>query len=86
MYWSGVEEEITQMVLSLAEWQSARFKGIELPDEHDDNIHGLDTFVDQVSQSSREYASDYGIKLPEQYMLTELFAFCEPLFNLTEGR
>ena len=61
MYWLGVEEEITEMVLSLAEWQSTRFKGVELEDEHDDDIHGFDTFVNQVSQSWREYASDYGM-------------------------
>ena len=61
MYWLGVKEEITEMIISLAEWQSTRYKGVELEDERDDNIHGFDNFVDQISQSSRDYASEYGM-------------------------
>lgn len=79
MYWFAVEREITHMLLSLAEWQSSSLKDIELEDEHEDNIHGFDTFVDQVSRSSREYASHYGVlnpvtyNFPGQYILPESF-------------
>jgi len=60
MYWDGVKRELTQILLTLRKWQQAKFDETILPDEKDDFIHGFDTFVDQVSDSSRDFAVRYG--------------------------
>ncbi|KAM5353712.1 hypothetical protein ACJ41O_000362 [Fusarium nematophilum] len=55
MYWKGVERELPYLLLTMRRWQSREDSSTLLPDEEDAHIHGYDTFLDQVSQSSREF-------------------------------
>ncbi|KAM5363050.1 hypothetical protein ACJZ2D_012235 [Fusarium nematophilum] len=55
MYWKGVERELPYILLTLRRWQSREETLALLPDEEDDHIHGYDTFLDQVSHSSRRF-------------------------------
>jgi hypothetical protein len=59
MYWNGVKRELTQILLTLRQWQKVDFAETTLLDETDDFIHGFDTFVDQVSEASRDFAARY---------------------------
>lgn len=61
MYWDGVRQELEVIILTLRRWQRPEFNFVELSDENDDFIHGFDTFIDQVSQESRAFATRYGI-------------------------
>jgi hypothetical protein len=60
MYWDGVKRELGHMILTLRKWQTPEYAAAILPDEEDDFLHGFDTFVDQVSELSREFAERYG--------------------------
>lgn len=60
MYWSGVERELKEVVSTLKAWQQADPDGVLLDDGDDDEIYGFDTFIDQVSESSRAFAVLYG--------------------------
>jgi len=59
MYWDGVKRELAHILLTLKKWQQPEYASTILVDEKDDFIHGFDTFVDQVSESSRDFASRY---------------------------
>lgn len=59
MYWAGVKRELGHIILSLKKWQTPDYASVILSDEQDDFIHGFDTFVDQVSETSREFAERY---------------------------
>ena len=59
MYWNGVKRELARILLTLKKWQQPEYASTILVDEKDDFIHGFDTFVDQVSESSRDFASRY---------------------------
>ena len=59
MYWDGVKRELIHILLTLRKWQQSDFAETTLLDEKDDFIHGFDTFVDQVSESSRNFATRY---------------------------
>ena len=56
MYWDGVKWETAHILLTLSEWQQPEFAYVQLKDEYEGSMHGFDTFVDQVSQSSRDFA------------------------------
>ncbi|KAH7312487.1 hypothetical protein B0I35DRAFT_480940 [Stachybotrys elegans] len=57
MYWRGVERELSHILLTLCEWQTnPDYPGCVLPDEQDRLVCGYDTFLDQVSQTSRQFA------------------------------
>lgn len=58
MYWAGVRRELPGILLSLETWQSGKHAD-PLPDEEDAHLHGYDTFVDQVSNTSRHFAHRY---------------------------
>lgn len=60
MYWTGVKHELSLILLTLKEWQRPRYASIMLNDETDLSIHGYDTFIDQINQSSRDFAERYG--------------------------
>jgi hypothetical protein len=60
MYRNGVMRETAHILLTLNKWQTPKFGSIELSDEKGNFIHGLDTFLDQVSESARELAARYG--------------------------
>ncbi|KAF4982823.1 hypothetical protein FZEAL_1615 [Fusarium zealandicum] len=55
MYWKGVEREIPYLLLTMRQWQSRDDCSELLPDEEDDLIYGYDTFLDQVSDISRQF-------------------------------
>ncbi|GKU20485.1 unnamed protein product [Fusarium langsethiae] len=55
MYWQGVERELSYLLLTFCRWQSDKETSGLLPDEEDYHIHGYDTFVDQVSDISRQF-------------------------------
>jgi len=58
MYWDGIKRELKQIILTLQTWQSPEFADIGLPAQ-DAEMTGFDTFIDQVSESSREFAMQY---------------------------
>ncbi|CAG2009015.1 unnamed protein product [Fusarium graminearum] len=55
MYWQGVERELPDLLLTYRHWQSGKETSELLPDEQDHHIHGYDTFIDQVSDISRQF-------------------------------
>ncbi|KAL4927873.1 uncharacterized protein BDV17DRAFT_282326 [Aspergillus undulatus] len=65
LYWTGVESELEQILLTLKEWQAQPLAETDLPDEVDDFIHGFDTFIDQVHEDSRDFAEQVAL-LKEQ--------------------
>jgi hypothetical protein len=61
MYWAGVKRELPHILLTLRKWQTRpEYRDAVLADEQDTLIHGFDTFLDQVSHSSRTHAQKYG--------------------------
>jgi hypothetical protein len=64
MYWEGVRQELEVILLTLKKWQQPEYSSVLLKDETDGFIHGFDTFIDQVSQESRAFASRYGVLWP----------------------
>ena len=59
MYWKGIERELAYVLLTLKRWQQQDCLNVVLNDEEDDFIHGYDTFLDQVSHSSRGFTQIY---------------------------
>jgi hypothetical protein len=59
MYWNGVLRELQYMILSLSDWQHNKLSAAIL-EEDDGTVCGYDTFLDQVSESSRAFAISYG--------------------------
>ena len=59
MYWAGVGSELLNIIDTLKDWQQQKLPSSTEQDELDDFIHGFDTFVDQVSESSRDFATKY---------------------------
>lgn len=67
MYWRGVRRELPHILLTLKRWQTnPDFAKTVLPDEEDLFIHGYDTFLDQVSHSSRQYSQWYSRRRARQ--------------------
>lgn len=60
MYWEGLKGELENIIRTLRIWQQPEFDDVKIEDEADDHIHGFDTFLDQVSQESRDHAIRYG--------------------------
>lgn len=60
MYWEGLKSELENIIRTLRIWQQPEFDDVKIEDESDDHVHGFDTFLDQVSQVSRDYAIRYG--------------------------
>ncbi|KAK4206667.1 hypothetical protein QBC37DRAFT_434622 [Rhypophila decipiens] len=60
MYWAGVRRELPYILLTLRKWRTHHeYSSFVLPDEEDLYIHGFDTFLDQVSHSSRKFKDRY---------------------------
>jgi len=60
MYWAGVRRELPYIILTLRRWRTRdEFAKTVLPDEEDIYIHGYDTFLDQVSHTSRKFGNRY---------------------------
>ena len=72
MYWQGVRRDLEVMILTLKKWQQPPCDPVILDDEQDDFIYGFDTFIDQVSERSREFATQYGKLLGEGNSLGNL--------------
>lgn len=60
MFWESVECELKEIIRTLRGWQAADLNDVELEDEANVEIYGFDTFIDQVSESSREFSVEYG--------------------------
>ncbi|KAG7285969.1 hypothetical protein NEMBOFW57_008265 [Staphylotrichum longicolle] len=59
MFWDSVECELKEIIRTLRGWQAADLNDVELEDEANVEIYGFDTFIDQVSESSREFSVEY---------------------------
>lgn len=59
LYWNGVRRELVEIILTLKTWQHDDFAKVALRDETDREIYGFDTFLDQVNESSRDFAVRY---------------------------
>lgn len=59
MYWSGVKQEVENVLVILRYWQQPAFSEVALVDETDDFVHGFDTFIDQVTIQARKFAERY---------------------------
>ncbi|UNI16984.1 hypothetical protein JDV02_003366 [Purpureocillium takamizusanense] len=56
LYWAGVQKELPHLILTMRKWQlHAKFADATLRDERELLIYGFDTFLDQVSHSSRRF-------------------------------
>ncbi|KAB8228656.1 uncharacterized protein BDW43DRAFT_315727 [Aspergillus alliaceus] len=60
LYWAAVKVELENIIRTLKVWQQPEYVDICISDENDNNIHGFDTFLDQVCQESRAFAIRYG--------------------------
>ncbi|OGM45322.1 hypothetical protein ABOM_006404 [Aspergillus bombycis] len=60
LYWTGVESELENIIRTLKVWQQPEYADIIISDENDNNVHGFDTFLDQVCQEARAFAIRYG--------------------------
>lgn len=58
LYWAGVENELETVLVALRAWQ--KHDQVNLEEETDSFIHGFDTFIDQVSKESRDFADKVG--------------------------
>ena len=59
LYWNGIRRELVDIIFTLKTWQHQDFEKVALSDETDQDIYGFDTFLDQVNESSREFALQY---------------------------
>ena len=59
LYWDGVRKELAQMILTLQEWQQPQYSSVELDKEKQVQVEGFEQFIDQVSESSRDFARKY---------------------------
>jgi hypothetical protein len=72
MYWNGVAREVGRVVLCLSEWQQSKYSTIAVEEEDDKRMEeeeqkkgksgtnrGYETFLDQVSETSRAFAIRY---------------------------
>ncbi|RAL11933.1 uncharacterized protein BO97DRAFT_478319 [Aspergillus homomorphus CBS 101889] len=60
LYWYGVKLELENIIRTLNIWQQPEFTDVTVEDEHDNEVHGFETFIDQVSQETRAFARRYG--------------------------
>lgn len=72
MYWNGVRRELIDIIFTLKTWQHEDFAQVALSDENDHEIYGFDTFLDQVNESSRDFALQYG----RYHVLVHLMQHC----------
>ncbi|MCJ1390795.1 hypothetical protein MMC18_003656 [Xylographa bjoerkii] len=59
LYWEAVQNEIGNIILTLKTWDRTDYAEA-FPEDEDHSVHGFDTFLDQVSESSRHFAFSYG--------------------------
>ena len=59
LYWGGVRRELAGMILTLREWQQSQYSSLELEEERQSQTEGYNHLVDQVSESSRQFAQNY---------------------------
>ncbi|PYH86892.1 hypothetical protein BO82DRAFT_397458 [Aspergillus uvarum CBS 121591] len=60
LYWYGVGLELENIIRTLKTWQQSEYTDVAVDDDHDNNVHGFDTFIDQVTQETRAFALRYG--------------------------
>ena len=72
LYWDGVRRELIDIIFTLKTWQHEDFEKVALSDETDEEIYGFDTFLDQVNESSRDFALQYG----EHHVLVPWLQHC----------
>ncbi|KAE8351976.1 hypothetical protein BDV28DRAFT_149485 [Aspergillus coremiiformis] len=90
LYWTGIEIELENIIRTLKIWQQPEHADISISDENDDDIHGFDTFLDQVCQETRAFALRYGERKlkdmvwikPGQSLLTRNLSYKEALKNV----
>lgn len=76
LYWYGVRLELENTIRTLKTWQQSEYTDVAVDDEHDNNLHGFDTFIDQVTQETRAFAIRYGSALSVYYNQTRANLFC----------
>ena len=72
LYWNGVRRELIEIIFTLKTWQLTDFDKVALTDETNHEIYGFDTFLDQVIESSRDFALQYC----EQYVFVPRLQHC----------
>ncbi|KAK5988534.1 hypothetical protein PT974_10017 [Cladobotryum mycophilum] len=78
LYWASVKRELPHILLTLRRWQvKSEYAKTVLDDETDDHIHGYDTFLNQVSHSSRRVSR----RPPQQQQNGEPPSYQEALQN-----
>lgn len=60
LYWEGVKGELENIIWTLKSWQEPELSDVSVAEEGYNNfVHGFDTFIDQVTDSSQEFALRY---------------------------
>ena len=82
LYWNGVRRELTDIIFTLKRWQHEDFEKVALSDENDQEIIRFDTFLDQVNESSRDFALEYC----EHYVFVPFCSIANPSVNLAREK
>jgi len=59
LYWKGVKRELRYILKTLRKWQQPEYATLSFREEEENTIYGFENFLNQVSQSSREFAIRY---------------------------
>lgn len=76
LYWEGARAEIENIIRTLQIWRRPEYAGAALVSDNDDNVHGYDTFLDQVSQQARSFALRHRL-CPSNIVLYARIAYIE---------
>jgi hypothetical protein len=60
MFWDSVRCELKEIIRTLRGWHGVNLNDVEWKDEGNGEIYGFDIFIDQVSESLREFLVEYG--------------------------
>lgn len=72
LYWEGISRELEVIIVTLKKWQESEDGTEKLSDESDHFIHGYDTFIDQVSKGSRDFAAHYSTYISFEPLAAEM--------------
>lgn len=59
LYWEGVRGEIENIIRTLKIFQAPEYADGLVDDVEENDVHGYDTFLDQVNQQARAFALRY---------------------------
>lgn len=76
LYWEGARAEIENIIRTLQIWRRPEYAAAAFLSDNDDNIHGYDTFLDQVGQQARSFAIRHRL-CPSNIVLYARIAYIE---------